>query len=132
MNHTESSVYKGDFDCKYHIVFCPKYKRKLFVGKIADRLEQIFTDVAKEFDFKILEMIITPTYCDLIISCNPSFGVMECIKKLKMTSASILKKEFPELMKRVPNIWTRQVFIRTIGTVSLNDMKEFIELQSKK
>ena len=67
-----------------------------------------------------------------LIKCDPFFGIAECIKKLKLSSASELKKKFPELMKRVPNIWTRQVYVRTLGNSSVNDMINFIEAQSKK
>lgn len=128
MNKTTSI----DFDCRYHVVFCPKYRRKILTGEISKTVEVVFKRVSKEYGFEILELSINPTYCDLIIKCDPFFGIAECIKKLKLSSASELKKNFPELMKRIPNIWTRQVFIRTLGNSTVNDMIDFIEAQSKK
>lgn len=127
-----SKVTNINFDCRYHVVFCPKYRRKVLTDDIAKTTEEVFKKVAKEYGFEILELSINPTYCDLVIKCDPFFGIMECIKKLKRTSASELKRNFPQLMKRIPNIWTRKAYVRTLGESSRDDVIEFLDSQSKK
>lgn len=117
------------FDCRYNIVFCPKYKRRLFDEAMRHRIEEIFKDVSEEYNFEILKSEIGEDFCYIMISCNPAFGVMECLKKLKMSSASILKKEFPSLMKRVPNIWTRNALITTNTKFSHKDVDMYLESQ---
>lgn len=64
-----------------------------------------------------------------LVDCNPRFGIMECIKKLKGTSARIMREEYPDLVKRLPNMWTRSAFISTVGTVNLNTIKRYIQNQ---
>lgn len=70
-----------------------------------------------------------PDHVHLIIDCNPRYGIMQCVKDLKRDSASLLKKEFPELKSKLPCIWTRSAFISTVGAVSLDIVKEYIENQ---
>lgn len=74
-------------------------------------------------------MEVMEDHVHLLIDCNPRFGIMECVKKLKGTSASTLVKDFPSLKKKLPNIWTRSAFISTVGSVSLEVVKKYIENQ---
>ena len=128
MNKYESSPHLV-YDCKYHVIFCPKYRRKILNDDVSIKLKEIFTTIANRYSFDIIEMEIMPDHCHLLISCNPRFGIMECIKKLKMISAHNLKKEFPYLKSKVPNIWTRSSFVSTVGSVSLDTVKKYIENQ---
>ena len=117
------------YDCKYHVIFCPKYRRKILNDEVSVKLKEIFTTTASRYSFDIIEMEIMPDHCHLLISCNPRFGIMECIKKLKMISAHDLKIEFPYLKSKLPNIWTRSSFVSTVGSVSLDTVKKYIENQ---
>lgn len=129
----KTKAYKDEshlmYSCQYRVAFCPKYKRRVFVGDIAERLKEIFIDVSHKHDFEILEMYIKEDYVHLEIDCNPRFGIYNCITKLKRTSANLLVKEFPELESRLPNIWTRGAFISTSGDVSLEPMLDYIQEQ---
>jgi len=117
------------FNCRYHVVFCPKYRRKVLKNGIDQRLKEIFTDVSQKYDFTIIEMEIMPDHVHLLIDCNPRFGIMNCINRLKSISVSIIKEEFPEIKKRLPNLWTRSAFIATVGSTSLDVVKKYIEDQ---
>lgn len=120
------------FSCQYHVIFCPKYRRKVLVDGIDKRLKEIFNEVAKEYDFTIEEMEIMPEHVHLLIDCNPRFGIMACIKKLKGVSSRKLREEFPKLKSRIPSLWTRSAFISTVGSVSLEVVKKYIEEQKNK
>ena len=87
------------FSCQYHVIFCPKYRRKVLKNGVDIRLKELFYEIAKEHDFRILEMEVMPDHVHMLIDCNPRFGIMECIHKLKGTTAPILRAEFPELKK---------------------------------
>lgn len=119
------------FSCQYHVIFCPKYRRKILVGEIETRIKEIFEEVARQYQFSILDMDVMPDHVHLLIDCNPRFGIMDCVTKLKNTSARLLKEEFPELKSKLPNMWTRSAFISTVGSVSLGEMKQYIEDQKK-
>lgn len=118
--------------CRYHVIFCPKYRRKIFVDGIDERLKETFKDISASHDFEILEMEVMPDHVHLLIDCNPRYGIMECVKDLKWGSAHMLNNEFPEIRKRIPSIWTRSCFVATVGSVSLDVVKRYIEDQKGK
>ena len=70
-----------------------------------------------------------PDHAHMIIDCNPRFGIMECVCKLKGKSSRIMREQFPELKSRIPTLWTRTSFISTVGSVSLETVKQYIENQ---
>lgn len=119
------------YSCQYHVVFCPKYRRKILTHPYDEELKRIILQVAEKYNFKIIEMEVMPDHVHLIIDCNPRFDIMECVKKIKGTSANILRKNFPELKSRIPTLWTRASFISTVGSVSLEVVKKYIEEQKK-
>lgn len=119
------------FRCTYHVVFCPKYRRKVLTDGIDVRLKELLKDTAETNHFQILEMEVMPDHVHLLIDCNPRYGIMQCVKDLKRASASILRKEFPELKSRLPNLWTRSTFIATTGSVSMETVKQYILDQKK-
>jgi len=119
------------FSCQYHVIFCPKYRRKVLVDKVETRLKELFSDISQEYDFRIIEMEVMPDHVHLLIECNPRFGIMNCITKLKGITSRKLRAEFPKLKSRIPTLWTRSSFISTVGTVSLDTVKKYIENQKK-
>ena len=136
MNTTTGNDYHSSahlkFLCRYHVIFCPKYRRKVLVNGIDTRLKTAFLEIADAHDFQILEMEIMPDHVHLLIDCNPRYGIMQCVTDLKWGSAHVLKKEFPELMKKIPSVWTRSCFVATVGSVSLETVKQYIAAQKGK
>ena len=131
----EKEYYDSDhlvYSCQYHVVFCPKYRRKIFKSPYDEALKKKFYRIAEEYKFSIPELEIMPEYVHMIIDCNPKFGVYECVKKLKMTTATEMRDEFPELKSRLPTLWTRASFISSIGSVSLDSIHQYIESQKNK
>lgn len=118
--------------CRYHVVFCPKYRRNILTNGIDVRAKEIFSNTAKEHNFQILEMEVMPDHVHLLIQCNPRYGIMQCIKALKMQSSYILIREFPQIKRRVPSLWTRSSFVATVGSVSLDVVKKYIAEQKDK
>lgn len=117
------------YSCQYHVIFCPKYRRKVLNAPIDSRLKEIFLEVAQEYQFMILEMEVMPDHVHLLIDCNPRFGIMDAVTKLKAKTSRILREEYPELKSRLPSLWTRSAFISSVGAVSLDVVKQYIENQ---
>lgn len=117
------------YSCQYHVVFCPKYRRKVLTNDIVPRLKELFIEISNRYDFTIVEMEVMPDHVHLLIDCNPRFGIMEAVRKLKGTTSNILRNEFPELKRKIPSLWTRSAFISTVGSVSLDVVKQYIEDQ---
>jgi len=120
------------FCCNYHIIFCPKYRRSVLLEDIPKRLNEIFFEICEKINCRIIEIEILPDHVHMILECDPSFGVSRAISRLKGTSSRILKKEFPSLTKRLPCLWTRTSFVSTVGSVSLDIVKKYINDQKGK
>ncbi|MCC6013956.1 MAG: IS200/IS605 family transposase [Candidatus Verstraetearchaeota archaeon] len=116
------------FLIQYHLVWCPKRKKPVLVGKIKERLEQIIYQVADELGIKILELTINPDHIHLFISAYPTISVHKIVRRIKSRSSNILRKEFPELLK-LPSLWTHSYYVSTIGTVSKETIEKYIEAQ---
>ncbi len=119
------------YNCKYHVIFCPKYRRKVLTDCIDDRLKIVFRETAQRHCFEVTDLEVMPDHVHLLIDCNPRYGIMQCVKDLKRESASIILREFPHMRSRLPNLWTRSTFIASVGTVSLEVVKKYIEDQKK-
>ena len=117
------------FDCKFHIIFCPKYRRRVIVGDVETRLKDLLNEKANEIQAEIIEMETVPDHVHLLISCDPQFGIHRVVKQLKGYSASVLRKEFPHLKSTMPSMWTNSYFCSTVASVSLEVVKQYIENQ---
>ena len=120
------------YDCKYHVVFCPKYRKKVLVDPVDKRLKELFNDKIKQLNAEIVEMKIMPDHVHLLIKCDPQFGIHRVVKNLKGYSSRILRQEFKHLKSRLPSMWTNSYFVATAGTVSLDIVKQYIENQKKR
>ena len=63
------------FSCKYHVVWCPKYRRKVFVDGIDERLKAIIRSVVAERDATVIEMEVMPDHVHLLVEVDPQFGI---------------------------------------------------------
>ena len=127
-NRTEHLVY----NCKYHVIFCPKYRRKIFVDGLDTKLKNIFYDIAEAHKFVIESIEVMPDHIHMIISCNPRFGIMNCVRALKRQSVKRVLEAAPGLVHVLPCIWTRSAFIASVGSVSLDIVKEYINTQKRR
>lgn len=113
-----------------HFVWIPRRRKKVLVGEVATRLEEIIKDVASDLDMNILAMEIMPDHVHLFVSCAPSIAADQIMFRIKGRSSRILRKEFPHLLK-MPSMWTRSYFVSTAGNVSTETIKRYIAEQRK-
>ena len=117
------------YSCKYHVVWCPKYRRKVLVDKIAERLKELVKQKSSELQPDIIEMEIMPDHVHLLVEVDPQFGVHKYIKQVKRYTSYILRKEFVELTTKLPTLWTNSYFISTVGGAPLSIIQQYIESQ---
>lgn len=117
------------FSCQYHIIFCPKYRRKVLVGDVENRLKEIAREVAKELMVEIIEMETDKDHIHILASIHPQLGVNTFVKTLKGRSSRLLRSEFSELKTKLPTLWTNSYFVSTVGRAPLNVVKQYIENQ---
>jgi len=114
----------------YHIIWCPKRRRKVLTGKVAERLAQIIHEVAEEHDWQVLKLAIQPDHVHLFLRANPYTLPTDIARLVKGRSSHVLREEFPHLM-RMPSLWTRSTFYSTAGNVSAEVIEQYIERQSR-
>lgn len=124
-HHAHSLVYS----CQYHIVFCPKYRRKILTNGIDVRLKELILSKQSEYGYSVIEMEIMPDHVHLLLDVNPQIGVANVVGKIKGYTANVIREEFPSLKGKLPCMWTRSKFISTVGSVSLEVVKQYIENQ---
>lgn len=124
--HTNNNVV---FACQYHVIFCPKYRRKVLVGEVEQRLKAIAREVAVEMDVDILEMETDQDHIHLLVSVDPQWGVNRFVKMLKSRSSRLLRAEFPHLRRKLPTMWSNSYFVTTVGGAPLAVVKQYIENQ---
>ena len=117
------------YSCKYHIVWCPKYRRKVLVGDIVVRLKEIIRQLAKEMQVEIIEMEVVEDHIHLLCEIDPQLGVNKFVKAVKGRSSRILRSEFPHLKSKLPTLWTNSYFVSTVGGAPLEVVKQYIENQ---
>lgn len=117
------------YSCQYHVIFCPKYRRKVLTGNIAERLKELVLEKQEEFQYEILDMEVMPDHVHLLIDVDPKIGVYSVVSKIKGYTSKQLREEFPELKKKLPTLWTHSKFISSVGSVTLDVVKRYIEEQ---
>ncbi|MGI0486003.1 IS200/IS605 family transposase [Pantanalinema rosaneae CENA516] len=117
------------YSCKYHVVWCPKYRRKVLVNGVEVRLKELLQEICAEFTSELIEMEVMPDHVHLLVEVNPQFGIAKLIRYLKGRTSRILRQEFPWLKSRLPTLWTNSYFVSTVGGAPISVIKQYIENQ---
>ena len=120
------------YSCKYHVIWCPKYRRSVLVNGVDVRLKEIIQAAATEHKSEILELEVMPDHVHLLVEVDPQFGIHRLIKLMKGRSSKLIREEFKWIKSRLPTLWTNSYFVSTIGSVPLEVVKQYIEQQKHK
>jgi len=121
LRRTSHSVY----DTSYHLVWCPKYRKKIFErAEVRERAKQMVGEICEVYGFEILEMEVMEDHLHLLISFPPSRSIGEVVRILKSQSARGLFREFPGLKNRLwgGELWEDGYFARTVGDRMTRDV----------
>ena len=114
---------------QYHLVWCPKYRRGVLTGEIADALEQLLREKADTLGVEIISLAIRPDHVHFFITGTPTIAVNQLVRHLKSFTAHELRERFPSLKTRLPSLWSRSYYAGTIGEVSDATVRRYIEGQ---
>jgi putative transposase len=117
------------YSCKYHVVFCPKYRRSVLVNGIDVRLKELIIETSERLNVEIIEMEVMPDHVHLLMEVVPQLGIHRAVKQIKGYSSRILRDEFPNLKSRIPTLWTNSYFVSTVGSVPSSAIKQYIQEQ---
>lgn len=122
------------YECKYHIVFCPKYRYKILQQEVARYLkEQIYRLCRQKDGVEVLEVNIQEDHIHLVVSLPPKYAVSEFVGFLKGKLALRTFDQFPQLRKRYwgQHLWSRGYCVSTIG-LDEERIRKYVKWQQKK
>mgnify|MGYP001612603790 FL=1 len=126
INKTRYSIY----NLNYHIVWIPKYRRKLFTGQMEFRLGEIIRESCIRNNISVLALEIMPDHIHLFVSAPPRWSPSEIVNIIKGYSSRKMRQEFLQLKKIIKDeLWTRTYFIGSAGTVTSETIKKYIAEQ---
>jgi len=117
------------FSCKYHVIWCPKYRRKVIQADVEKRLKEIIQEVSVECSAEVIQMETMPDHVHLLVEVDPQFGIHRLVKRIKGRSSRFLRAEFSHLRSRLPTLWTNSYFVSTVGGAPLEVIKQYVESQ---
>jgi putative transposase len=120
------------FSLKYHLVWCPKYRRPVLVGEVEQRLRGLLVGKAAELEMTVHALEIMPDHVHLFVESDPTRSVAEIVNRLKGFSSRFLRREFGALRSRLPCLWSRSYYAGTVGSVRDSVIRRYIANQKGK
>lgn len=120
------------FSLKYHLVWCPKYRREVLTDDVAIRLKELLEQKTQELEMTIHALEIMADHVHLFVESDPRFSVARMTNQLKGYTSRILRKEFQVLRSRLPTLWSRSYYAGTVGHVSDATVRQYIANQKGK
>lgn len=120
------------FSLKYHIVWCPKYRRPVLVKPVDVRLKALLRLKAEQLELTIHEMQVMSDHVHLFVEGGPTICVAEIVNGLKGFTSHELREQFPFLKSRLPTLWSRSYYAGSVGSVSETVVRKYIESQKGK
>lgn len=120
------------YDIQYHIVWTTKYRYRVLTGRIAERARELIRQSCNSMNVSILKGSVGKEHIHLLVSCPPSLSVSKLVQQLKGKTSRVLLNENRILKKRYwgQHLWSNGYFCRSVGTVTQNIIKDYIENQS--
>ncbi len=125
--HSDTTVY----NIGYHLIWCPKYRRKVLTSPVSERLSILLLEKADEIGVAIETMEIMPDHIHLFVKTKPTASPHWVVQQLKAYTSRILRQEFAPLRTRLPSLWTRSYYVESCGHISEDVVKKYIEDQKR-
>ena len=120
------------FTLKFHLVWCPKFRRPVLVGPVEKRLTQLLRQIAGELEATIHALEVMPDHVHLFLESDPTRSVAELVNRFKGRTSHDLRAEFPVLRSRLPTLWSRSYYAGSCGAVTEASVRRYIEGQKGK
>lgn len=129
MNSRWKTNNKSVYNCAFHLIWCPKYRRRVLTGEIETRLKELLFEKAAEHKWEIESLEVMPDHVHVFIKVSPSDSPQHVVSQLKSYSSFKLRQEFEWLKSRLPTLWTRSYYVETVGHISESTIRKYIEDQ---
>ncbi|MEM0262368.1 MAG: IS200/IS605 family transposase [Nitrososphaerota archaeon] len=120
--------------CGYHFVWIPKYRRDVLVGGVAEYTREVLKQILLELGCEPIAIEVLPDHVHVFCSCPPRLSPAYVVNYLKGKSARRILQKFPELKTGATRgkLWSRSYFVVTVGSVSADVIKRYVEEQWEK
>ena len=116
----------------YHFVFCPRYRRKVFlIDGVEARFKELVRQICELNDIDILALECYEDHCHLFVNAPPKLSPSDIMRLVKSNTGLTLRKEFKEFAK-TQNLWTRSYFVSTAGDINSDTIRKYVEEQKKR
>jgi len=119
------------YDCKYHIVWITKYRKKVLVGLVAERVRDLLRGICKEHEVEILKGHVSRDHIHLFVSVPPHLAISKLVQYMKGKSSYKLMMENKQISKEFwgRHVWGRGYFVASSGNITDEVIMEYIENQ---
>jgi putative transposase len=122
------------YECKYHSVFCPKYRYKILRDEVAKYIERkIYVLCSQKDEVEVIEVNVQPDHVHLVVSIPPKYAVSQFMGYLKGKLALDLFDHYPEMRKKYwgQHVWSRGYCVSTVG-LDEERVKKYVKWQNQK
>jgi putative transposase len=124
------STNKAVYSAKYHLIWTPRYRKRVLVGPVADRLKEIIAGVVEELGAEVLEIAVMPDHVHLLVECPPVVALSKLLMLSKGRSSRLLRQEFPRWQgARMRSLWSPSWFCSTVGGAPREVVRRYVENQ---
>ena len=122
------------YSLQYHIVWCTKYRKQIFIDGLNEELKAHLLATAKDLEMTIDAMEVMPDHIHLLVSCKPQCRLSDAIKVFKGNAARWLFLAHPELKRQLGggHMWNPSYFVVTVSDRSIEQVRQYIEEQKAK
>ena len=117
------------YSCKYHVVWCTKYRRTVLNDAVQKELKIIISEICIKRKSEILALELMADHVHLLVETDPQYGIHKLIKQIKGNSSHFLRKNHKHLRTRLPTLWTNSYFVSTVGGAPISIIKQYVEAQ---
>ena len=115
--HAVESLRHTQWECKYHVVFIPKYRRRVLYGGLRQQLGDVFRELARERESKIEEGHLMPDHVHMLVAIPPKYSVAQVVGYIKGKSAIHIARTYLGRRRNFVghHFWARGYFVSTVG-----------------
>ena len=117
------------FSLKYHLVFCPKYRKAVLTDAVAERLKTLLYAKAQELHATLHTLEVMPDHVHMFVESDPSVAPAKLAAQFKGYTSRLLRQEFRHLRSQLPSLWSRSYYIGSVGHVSEATVRRYIAHQ---